>query len=83
MRLINADEIVYEETLRCAGHIGNCSTYYHDRHVWDGDIDKMPTVEAIPIKWLYEQSDNPDRSDRFRNACDLVAMIWLEEREEE
>lgn len=46
-------------------------------------FNHAPTVDAVPIKWLYEQSDNPDRSDRFRNACDLVAMTWLEERKEE
>lgn len=49
----------------------------------ESEIESAPTVDAIPIKWLYEQSDNPDRSDRFRNACDLVAMTWLEERKEE
>lgn len=44
---------------------------------------EAPTIESVPVKWLYEQSDNPCRSDCFRNACDLVAMTWLEERKEE
>ena len=43
-------------------------------------MDIKDPAYAVHIKWLYEQSDNPDRSDRFRNACDLVAMTWLEER---
>lgn len=48
-RLIDADEIVYEETLRCAGRTGNSTTYYTDYHVWVGDIDDMPTVDAVPV----------------------------------
>lgn len=73
-RLINADEIVYEETLRFAGRTRNTSTYYHDYHVWARDIDKMPTVDAIPVKWLE------DRRSEIANKLDEVAgVLDLEE----
>lgn len=79
-RLINADKVLKKaETMYVAIDSSLNSVLAVNAY----DIKHAPTVEAIPIKWLYEQSDNPDRSDAFRNACDLVAMAWRAEREED
>lgn len=54
MRLIDADSIKYKNITICGGH----GLYYDEKIVYDNDIAKMPTVDAIPVdlvaKMLYE-----------------------------
>lgn len=78
MKLIDADEIVYEETLRCIGRTGNTSSYYHDYHAWAGDIDKMPTVEAIPIEYILTtiRKWNLDGYAESAEALEILIMNW-------
>ena len=33
-------------------------------------IDNMPTIDAIPAKWIFQEVENPARSDAYRNALD-------------
>ncbi len=81
MRLIDADALV-EELHKHFGIRFDENEWWNSSHVLTA-IACTSTVDAIPIKWLYKQSDNPDRSDAFRNACDSVAMAWMAERKEE
>lgn len=47
------------------------------RYNLDGFIKAQPTVEAIPIKWMIEQAENPSNSDAIRNALDhIVYALW-------
>lgn len=85
-RYIDADELLKEMDL----YIERLQRMYK-RRLRKGEVgvfldlkaiaEGQETVEAVPIKWLYEQSDNPDRSNIFRNACDSVAMAWMAEAE--
>lgn len=43
--------------------------------------DREKADPRIPISWLNEQAENPLRTDKFRNACDMVAMAWREAQE--
>ena len=84
MRLVNADDIPYtmlykEDFMKHTG----CEA----QAAWKKDIDALPTVDAIPIKWLTAQADNPSNSDKLRNAIDyvvyyLVYTRWQGRKEE-
>lgn len=45
MRLIDADAIEYEVILDSMGN----GMYSHANHVYEGVIDAMPTVDAVPV----------------------------------
>lgn len=45
MRLIDADELRWTTLQDGFGRINTCI-------VFESDIDAMPTIEAIPIKWI-------------------------------
>lgn len=41
------------------------------------NIVNAPTVDAVPVKWLFKQAENPNNSDAFRNFIDeLVYKKW-------
>ena len=45
-------------------------------------IDDVPTVDAVQIKWLLEQAENPYNTDEIRNAIDyIVYTLWAERKE--
>lgn len=47
-------------------------------------LKEAPTIDAIPIKWLTAQAENPSNSDRLRNAIDyIVYTLWAERSENE
>ena len=51
MRLIDADSVPYtmlykENWMRCSG--------IEAQGAWKSDIDKVPTVKAIPIEWIVD-----------------------------
>lgn len=73
MRLIDADTVkaVFEEKSSVAVcGVELCKAIIRR-------IDEAPTVDAIPIKWMIEQAENPSNSDAIRNALDhIVYALW-------
>lgn len=57
MRLIDADKIEYDRMVCPVGNGVYVDTYTVDK----GDIDNMPTVDAIPIAMIQREIDNWDR----------------------
>lgn len=51
MRLIDADAIEYEQIMDPMGN----GMYSHANHVYEGDIDAMPTVDAIPVSFIFDR----------------------------
>ena len=46
-------------------------------------VNETPTIDAVPIKWLTAQAENPSNSDALRNAIDyIVYTLWAERKEE-
>ena len=79
MRLIDADKLkdwlynmpYYNDSI-------NDRTYIRDH------IDQMPTVQAIPLKWLKEQIElaSSNGEDDYANAIDWTVTKWLTEVED-
>lgn len=72
-RLINADALLK----------AICSYPYGYRGMIKSEIENQPTVDAVPIKWLTAQAENPSNSDELRNAIDYIVYTLWAEREEE
>lgn len=53
MRLIDADAIEYEPLI---DSIGN-GMYSHSYHVYEGVIDAMPTIDAVPVSFIKAEID--------------------------
>lgn len=68
-RLIDADAIQYEEMDVPYGD----GMYDVARIVYEGGIDAMPTVEAIPIAWLQAKADSWNAE--LKTACPEDAEI--------
>ena len=71
MRLINADQIPYEKGEVSLGN-GNYETIYI---VYEGDIDAMETVDAIPITWL-EDLHKTAQSEEADRMIDEIIALW-------
>lgn len=81
MRLIDSDKLTADILALRDCPNGYSGTY--DKACIIGMIEEQPTVEAIPIKWLTAQADNPSNSDKLRNAIDyIVYTLWAERKEE-
>ena len=75
-RLIDANKLWLEMASETAGYCYPCDM------VWKA-IENTPTIDAIPIKWLTAQAENPSNSDKLRNAIDYIVYTLWAEREEE
>lgn len=74
MKLIDADEIAWVDSYYSDGDKKPYKIAYSD--------ELPPTVDAIPIKWLLEQAENPSNTDAIRNAIDyIVYTLWAERKE--
>ncbi len=88
IRLINGDA-VYKILESCEirkATLGNPLTDWEYGYTCgieraESEIECAPTVEAIPIKWLTAQAENPSNSDAIRNALDyIVYTLWAERK---
>ena len=80
-RLIDADKLKFVPALIEPVLVGDESHW--ETIILKDRIDNAPTVDAIPIKWLTAQADNPSNSDKLRNAIDyIVYTLWAERKEE-
>lgn len=62
---------------------GNYQDGKTDFVVYVKETDDVPEEDAIPIEWLFKQSENPSNTDAIRNAIDyIVYTLWAERKEE-
>ena len=83
MRLIDADELMRSHCVECTYYNsgeclgGNCD--------WDsiGHIREAKTVEAIPVKWLFERVPKIDQVMKLYNTklIEYIVIMWREENE--
>lgn len=73
MKLIDADEIRYTSLKDGFGRIKECIAF-------STDIEKMPTVDAIPIDWLLNQLLEEDLIETHHTICCLWEK-WEKENE--
>ena len=72
MRLIDADAL---------------NTDIGDRHMFSGErvgsfIDNSPTIEAIPMGWLLDRANDPERAPLYRRYAQMLIEEWKKEQEE-
>jgi len=79
MRLIDADEIEYESVAKEDRKGG----FYATDIVEKEDIDKMPTIEAIPIVWIEKNMGELIAQGHNLQASYFAEIIslWREEHE--
>lgn len=66
MRLIDADEIV---------HYWGLVDGQGEWLIRKKDIDKMPTIKAIPIEWVKQKI--AEKKDKFVGMCDDLTPIFV------
>lgn len=77
-RLIDADSIKYEKRTECFGH----GEFFEVQKVYKEDIDKMPTVDAIPVSWLKEKLvGHPEISYATSDGIIAVLHLWEERKD--
>lgn len=78
MRLIDADSIKYEKRVECFGH----GEFWETQKVYKENIDKMPTVDAIPTSWLKEKLVNhPEITYATSDGICAVLRLWGERKD--
>lgn len=86
-KLINADALFTQmkEYLDKRNEEANMTGNRAADVTWDDAvmlIKNASPVDAIPIKWLTAQAENPSNSDMLRNAIDyIVYTLWAERKE--
>ena len=75
MRLIDADAL----------H-SNFFDYSPREMVWDrGDVEhkinEMPTIGAIPVGWLIDRANGPERAPLYRRYAKMLYEEWQKEQE--
>ena len=77
MRLIDADKIEYTSIAHLASYPvapSPCDT------VMRAEINAMPTVEAIPVKWIKEKISN--NKGFYNSSLRRLLDEWAERKEE-
>lgn len=72
MRIIDADALKEKKV------------YSHERHeriVPVAEIDWMPTIPAIPVKWLVDRANDPERAPLYRRYAHMLYEEWQREQE--
>lgn len=80
MRLIDADEINY-----VGNHLGDeYEDRFHDAQwVYRDSIDRMPTIEAIPVEWLLNHILHDEVMHEYnRKLIEHLVIGWREETNE-
>lgn len=80
-RLIDADNIKWEKILEPLGN----GMYVDGYVVNERDIDAMPTIEAIPISFLYEYMALCESVGAYKSKETIECLIddWREEEKDE
>ena len=45
------------------------------------DIRNAPTIDAIPVEWLIEQANDPERAPLYRRYAQMLYEEWQKEQE--
>lgn len=77
-RLIDADNII--SVCEILSEKGN------DPHYWNqliSIIEDMPTINAIPVKWLEDRIYDMKRAPLYRRYTEMLLIEWLQEQKEQ
>jgi len=44
-------------------------------------LNGVPAVDAIPVEWLIEQANNPERAPLYRRYAQMLYEEWQKEQE--
>ena len=50
--------------------------------VTERDIDNAPTIDAIPMGWLIDRANDPERAPLYRRYAQMLIEEWRKEQEE-
>lgn len=72
-RLIDADALI--DDIR-----KHSESYFADdfAHIW---VDKQPTVDAIPVEWLYDLADKKEEEKDIKLSAMIKGVVALWHRE--
>ena len=65
MKLVDADALKQE----CM-HIDDIPA------VTERDIDNAPTIDAIPVGWLIDRANDPERTPPYRHYAQMLIEEW-------
>lgn len=49
--------------------------------VHSSDIDAAPTIDAIPVEWLIDRANDPERAPLYRRYAQMLYEEWQKEQE--
>lgn len=86
MRLIDADALK-EEIKFHPTSVSVCmtvaeakgQTYFKNRCL--DDIDNAPTINAIPVWWLIDRANDPERAPLYRRYAQMLYEEWQKGQE--
>ena len=84
MRLIDADALKAEFDKNCAMECGCCdhATCNHvGNAVGCGLVNAAPTIDAIPVEWLIDRANAPERAPLYRRYAQMLYEEWQKEQE--
>lgn len=77
MKLIDADKFLAEASKQL-----DMQDLYLPVHIKDMVIDEMPTVEAIPVEWLFNHIPNDEVMHSYNEKLIEYLVIWWREENE-
>ena len=87
MRLIDADMLrehwhISEKCEECHWNNRDCSKppYYSLHDICEG-IDEVPTIDAIPVGWIIDRANDPERAPLYRRYAQMLYEEWQKEQE--
>ena len=56
------------------------------RHMFSGEsvggfINNSPTIDAIPVGWLIDRANDPERTPPYRHYAQMLYEEWRKEQE--
>ena len=70
MRLIDADALKTDLT-----------RFYDNEVTAKRLIDEQPTIPAIPVGWLIDRANDPERAPLYRRYAQMLYEEWQKEQE--
>ena len=79
MKLIKADDMFeYMKSEGGAVQLGHSPIRFLDvKRV----IDSVPTIDAIPVEWLIDRANDPERAPLYRRYAQMLYGEWQKEQE--
>ena len=54
--------------------------YYSNLDVWRA-LKAIPTIDAIPVEWLIDRANDPERAPLYRRYAQMLYDEWQKEQE--